>query len=65
MHFIDSGFQNINAFEGENGPVTKFWLVVYFRHDFICIIVGNPNRKKMHIFGFVGILSTFVRPLLT
>ena len=28
-------------------------------------LVGNPNRKKMHIFGFVGIFSTFVRPLLT
>ena len=21
------------------------------------IIVGNPNRKKMHIFGFVGIFE--------
>ena len=23
----------------------------------ICDIVGNPNRKKMHIFGFVGIFE--------
>ena len=22
-----------------------------------CIVVGNPNRKKMHIFGFVGIFE--------
>ena len=21
------------------------------------VIVGNPNRKKMHIFGFVGIFE--------
>ena len=28
-------------------------------------VVVNPNRKKMHIIGFVGIFSTFVRPLLT
>ena len=21
------------------------------------ILVGNPNRKKMHIFGFVGIFE--------
>ena len=22
-----------------------------------CMLVGNPNRKKMHIFGFVGIFE--------
>ena len=22
-----------------------------------CYLVGNPNRKKMHIFGFVGIFE--------
>ena len=25
------------------------WSVIVF-----CDLVGNPNRKKMHIFGFVG-----------
>ena len=24
---------------------------------FLYILVGNPNRKKMHIFGFVGIFE--------
>ena len=31
----------------------------------LCVIVGNPNRKKMHIFGFVGIFEYIFRPLLT
>ena len=22
-----------------------------------CLLVGNPNRKKMYIFGFVGIFE--------
>ena len=26
-------------------------------HRVFYIIVGNPNRKKMHIFGFVGIFE--------
>ena len=25
--------------------------------DSNAVLVGNPNRKKMHIFGFVGIFE--------
>ena len=28
-----------------------------FKIVYTHIIVGNPNRKKMHIFGFVGIFE--------
>ena len=34
---------------------------VYIKQSFerykLKVIVGNPNRKKMHIFGFVGIFE--------
>ena len=33
--------------------VAEFWRVVF--------IVGNPNRKKMHIFGFVGIFEYILK----
>ena len=29
--------------------------IEYTKRQFV--IVGNPNRKKMHIFGFVGIFE--------
>ena len=32
-------------------------IIEYFGHFSIKHIVGNPNRKKMHIFGFVGIFE--------
>ena len=32
--------------------------VLYFKVSaWIFLLVGNPNRKKMHIFGFVGIFE--------
>ena len=27
------------------------------KYVLIIVLVGNPNRKKMHIFGFVGIFE--------
>ena len=37
------------------GPPTCFQIKK--RRNSLHIIVGNPNRKKMHIFGFVGIFE--------
>ena len=34
-----------------------FYSVCNFATRLVNFIVGNPNRKKMHIFGFVGIFE--------
>ena len=31
--------------------------VLYFLYLCVPLIVGNPNQKKMHVFGFVGIFE--------
>ena len=35
----------------------KFLKISFVVFNQICIVVGNPNLKKMHIFGFVGIFE--------
>ena len=46
---LDSNYHMTNTLK------THFW-----RKNVIYIIVGNPNRKKMHIFGFVGIFESML-----
>ena len=35
----------------------KNLISIYFNVELIVLIVGNPNLKKMHSFGFVGIFE--------
>ena len=38
-------------------PLLSVICFIFVVYDLVYQIVGNPNPKKMHIFGFVGILD--------
>ena len=47
--YIDNGQYLLNQF--------LWWTKIKLTATELSLIVGNPNRKKMHVFGFVGIFE--------